>query len=66
MKNILILGCTGSIGTSALNIAREFPDRFKVVGLTAHKSALAGGELMDVIDLGDPPADWEVLDWKTK
>ena len=38
MKNLLILGCTGSIGTSALNIAREFPDRFKVVGLTAHKS----------------------------
>lgn len=38
MKNILILGCTGSIGTSALNIAREFPDRFNVVGLTAHKS----------------------------
>ena len=38
MKNILILGCTGSIGTSALNIAREFPNRFNVVGLTAHKS----------------------------
>lgn len=38
MKNLLILGCTGSIGTSALNIAREFPDRFSVVGLTAHKS----------------------------
>lgn len=38
MKNLLILGCTGSIGTSALNIAREFPDRFNVVGLTAHKS----------------------------
>lgn len=38
MKNLLILGCTGSIGTSTLNIAREFPDRFNVVGLTAHKS----------------------------
>ena len=40
--------------------------RWNIPGLTAHKSALAGGELMDVIDLGDPPADWEVLDWKTK
>ena len=38
MKKILVLGCTGSIGTSALNIVREFPDRFKVVGLTAHRS----------------------------
>ena len=38
MKKLLILGCTGSIGTSALNIAREFPTRFKVVGLTAHHS----------------------------
>ena len=40
--------------------------RWNIPGLTAHKSALAGGELMDVIDLGDPPADWEVLDWKAK
>ena len=38
MKKLLILGCTGSIGTSALNIAREFPTKFKVVGLTAHHS----------------------------
>lgn len=38
MKKLLILGCTGSIGTSALNIAREFPTKFKVVGLTAHNS----------------------------
>lgn len=40
--------------------------RWNIPGLTAHKSALAGGELMEVIDLGDSPADWEVLDWKTK
>ena len=25
---------------------------------------LRGGELMDVIDLGTPPSDWEVFDWK--
>ena len=40
--------------------------RWNIPGLTAHKSALAGGEVMDVLDLGDSPADWEVLDWKTK
>lgn len=38
MKRILVLGCTGSIGTSVLNIIREFPDRFSVAGLTAHRS----------------------------
>ena len=35
--------------------------RYNIPGLTAQKSALAGGVPMDVIDLGDPPADWEVL-----
>jgi len=38
--------------------------RWNIPGLLAHKSAMAGGVQMDVIDLGDPPADWEVLDWK--
>jgi len=38
--------------------------RWNIPGLTAHQSAMQGGKVMDVIDLGDPPADWEVLDWK--
>jgi len=36
MKKIAILGSTGSIGTSTLAVAEQFPDRFKVV-------AIAGG-----------------------
>jgi len=39
--------------------------RYSIPGLTAHESALRGGVPMDVIDLGDPPADWEVLDYRT-
>ena len=35
--------------------------RFNIPGLMAHQSALAGGATMDVVDLGDPPEDWEVL-----
>ena len=35
--------------------------RYNIPGLIAHQSALQGGVLMDVPDLGDPPADWEVL-----
>ncbi len=37
--------------------------RWNIPGLMAHQSALEGGKVMDVIDLGDPPADWEVLDF---
>lgn len=37
--------------------------RFNIPGLMAHESALKGSIPMDIIDLGDPPADWEVLNW---
>jgi predicted dehydrogenase len=37
--------------------------RYNIPGLVAHESALAGGVLMDVPDLGNPPEDWEVLDY---
>ena len=35
MKALSVLGSTGSIGTQTLEIVDEFPDRFKVVALTA-------------------------------
>lgn len=35
MKNISILGSTGSIGTQTLEVISCFPDKFKVVGLSA-------------------------------
>ncbi len=35
MKNIAILGSTGSIGKSSLDVISMFPERFRVVGLTA-------------------------------
>ena len=38
--------------------------RWNIPGLMGHQSALEGGKPMDVIDLGEPPEDWEVLDWK--
>jgi len=38
--------------------------RWNIPGLMAHESALAGGKTMDVIDLGNPPEDWEVLSYK--
>jgi 1-deoxy-D-xylulose-5-phosphate reductoisomerase len=35
MRDVVVLGSTGSIGTQALDIVRANPDRFRVVGLTA-------------------------------
>ena len=39
LKNIAILGSTGSIGTQALDVIRANPDRFKVSVLTARNQA---------------------------
>jgi len=38
MKNLSILGATGSIGSSALDIVSQFPDLFKVCAITAKTS----------------------------
>ena len=38
MKNIVILGSTGSIGKNALDVARRFPGRFKVSALSANSN----------------------------
>src|SRR5215471_10505011 len=35
MRTIALLGSTGSIGMSTLDLVRQFPDRFKVDGLVA-------------------------------
>ena len=37
-KNIAILGSTGSIGRSTLDVIAHFPDRFRVTYLTAHRN----------------------------
>ena len=37
-KRIVILGSTGSIGESALKVARELPERIEIVALAAHSS----------------------------
>jgi len=43
IKNLSILGSTGSIGTSTLAVAEQFPERFKVV-------ALAGGNNSELLE----------------
>ena len=43
-KRVILLGSTGSIGTSALKVARDIPDRMEIVGLAAALSTDALAE----------------------
>jgi len=60
-KRITILGATGSIGRSALDVAARHPDRFEIVGLAAGANDKALAELVARVcprmaALGDPEA----------
>jgi 1-deoxy-D-xylulose-5-phosphate reductoisomerase len=35
MKNVVLLGSTGSIGTSTIKVANDLPDRIRLIGLAA-------------------------------
>lgn len=47
MKNIIILGSTGSIGKQALQVVDEFPDMFNIVGLAAGSNVSALAEQVE-------------------
>jgi 1-deoxy-D-xylulose-5-phosphate reductoisomerase len=38
-KRVIVLGATGSIGDSALKVARDIPERIEIVGLAANSNA---------------------------
>jgi 1-deoxy-D-xylulose-5-phosphate reductoisomerase len=39
MRNVVLLGSTGSIGTSTLKVAEDLPDQIRLVGLAAGRNA---------------------------
>ena len=41
VKKVVLLGSTGSIGTSTLKVAEEIPERMEIVGLAAANSVTA-------------------------
>lgn len=47
MKNVVLLGSTGSIGTSTIKVAEDLPDRIRLIGLAAgnNRALLAGQAL---------------------
>ena len=44
---ITILGATGSIGKSTLDIVRQHPDHFKIVGLTTNTNIVEFEKLLN-------------------
>ena len=53
VRDIVLLGSTGSIGTQALDVVARNPDRFRVVGLAA-----GGGDVALLVDArGDADRD---------
>lgn len=48
MKSVVLLGSTGSIGVSTLDLVRQFPDRFKVHGMVAgHNLKLLSAQIKE-------------------
>jgi 1-deoxy-D-xylulose-5-phosphate reductoisomerase len=59
MRSIAILGATGSIGTSAIDVIERHPERYRVHALTAQKNVDALADLAlrvspEVVVIGDP------------
>lgn len=45
MKRLVILGASGSIGRSAMKVARDIPDRVRIVGASVHSNSAAIDEI---------------------
>jgi 1-deoxy-D-xylulose-5-phosphate reductoisomerase len=65
MRTVSVLGATGSIGDSALDVIARHPDRFRVAALTAHRQWQKLAELCirhrpEVAALTDPAAAREL------
>ncbi|MDX2101162.1 MAG: 1-deoxy-D-xylulose-5-phosphate reductoisomerase [Alphaproteobacteria bacterium] len=61
MRSVSILGATGSVGASTLDLIERAPDRFRVVAVTAHHSVerladIAKRTRADVAAIADPAA----------
>jgi 1-deoxy-D-xylulose-5-phosphate reductoisomerase len=60
MKNVVLLGSTGSIGTSTIKVANDLPDHIRLVGLAAGNNVdllleQTRQHRPEAISIGDPP-----------
>ena len=47
MKKIILLGASGSIGTQTLDIIRQYPEEFELVGFSVGKQAARANEILE-------------------
>jgi len=50
-KNIILLGATGSIGKSTLNLLRNNRDKFNLIGVSAHNNASLLSNIVNEFDV---------------
>ena len=50
-KKFVLLGATGSIGTSTLRVLRKHPDKLKLIGVSAHSRARELANIVDEFDV---------------
>ena len=65
MKKIVLLGSTGSIGTSTIKVAEDLPDRIRLIGLAAGNNAdlllkQARKHRPDAVSITDPAKAMEI------
>lgn len=67
MKRLALLGSTGSIGQNVLAVVRQFPERFRVVGLSAGRNLdLLAAQVMEFgpecVSVADPALERPLAD----
>ena len=67
MKNVVLLGSTGSIGTSTVKVAGDLPDEIRLVGLSAgSKMELLANQALqfrpELVSIGSPEMAVELRD----
>lgn len=58
MKNIVILGATGSIGTQTLDVVQRLPDFLRVIGLSAYRNETLLREQAKQFDVPVANLEW--------
>ena len=51
MKKVIILGCTGSIGTQTIDVIKHHQDKFKIVGISGGKNIALLEEILTNINV---------------
>lgn len=49
MKNICLLGATGSVGSSTIQVVRSYPNLFKIVAFSFYENEIRGRQLIELL-----------------